>query len=243
MMGPTHALSGGVVFLAVAAPMSHYAHHLTPATAVVGTVVAAGAGILPDFDHRQATPARAFGPLSAALAWTIGKLAGGHRHGTHSIIGTGVFVALAAAATLNPWALAATLWLCMGLAVRALWKHPPNRPNGKLDYRDVAGLIHAAIAAYIAYQLVHSGLDMSVVPWAVAVGYLVHLIGDSMTEMGVNWLWPHPRRYRIASIDTGKTVEKRVVVPALYVGLAATVYLTYPKWGPVLLHTLQPNMG
>jgi membrane-bound metal-dependent hydrolase YbcI (DUF457 family) len=240
MMGPTHALSAGVAFLAVAAPLSHYGHHLSPAMVAVGTVVAAGAGILPDFDHPRATPARAFGPLSAALAWTVGKLAGGHRHGTHSIIGTAVFVALAVGAVHNAWALTAALWLCMGLAVRALWGRRKNRPNGRLDYGDVAGIIHAAVAAYVAYRVAHSGIDMAVVPWAVAVGYLAHLVGDSMTEMGVNWLWPHPHRYRLASIDTGKAVEKWVVIPGLYAGLAATVYLSYPAWGPVLLHTVQP---
>jgi membrane-bound metal-dependent hydrolase YbcI (DUF457 family) len=241
MMGPTHALSAGVAWLAIAAPLHHYGHHLTPATVAVGTVVAAGAGLLPDLDHPQATPARAFGPVSAAVAWAIGKVSGGHRHGTHSIIGIAVFTGLAVAATLNVWALTVAVWLCMGLGVRALWKRPKNRPNGKFDYRDVAGLIHAAIAAYIAYRLTHSGLDMDVVPWAVTVGYIAHLIGDSMTETGVNWLWPHPRRYRIASIDTGKAVEKWVVVPGLYVGLGVTVYVTQGTWAPVLLHTVQPT--
>ena len=240
MMGPTHALSAGVVFLAIAAPLSHNVHHLTPVTAAVGTVVAAGAGLLPDLDHPRATPARAFGPLSAGAAWTIGKVTGGHRHGTHSFIGIAVFTALAVAATHNLWALTAALWLCMGLAVRSLWRRPSNRPNGRFDYRDVAGIVHAAIAAYVAYRLTHSGLDMEVVPWAITVGYVTHLIGDSMTESGVNWCWPSRRRYRIASIDTGKSVEKWVVVPSLYVGLGAVVYLTHAKWAPALMHTITP---
>lgn len=241
MMGPTHALSAGVVFLAVAAPLSHYVHHLTPLTAVVGTAVAAGAGLLPDLDHPNATPARAFGPISAGAAWTIGKLGRGHRHGTHSIIGIGVFSGLAVAATHNIWTLMFTIWLCIGLGVRALWKRPANRPNGKLDYRDIAGILHAAVAAFIAYQLVHSKVDMHVVPWAITIGYIVHLIGDSMTEMGVNWLWPYPKRFRIASIDTGKNVEKWVVVPGLYVGLCAVVYFTYDKWAHALIHTVTPS--
>jgi membrane-bound metal-dependent hydrolase YbcI (DUF457 family) len=238
MMGPTHALSAGVVFIAVAFPISHNVHHLSPVSAAVGTVVAAGAGLLPDLDHPSATPARSFGPISRGAAWTIGKLGGGHRHGTHSFIGIAVFLALAIGSTYNMWTTAVAIWLCIGLGVRALWKHPKNRPNGKLDYRDVAGLIHAAVAAFIAYQLARSGMDREVIPWAIGIGYVVHLIGDSMTEMGVNWFWPYPKRFRIASIDTGKSVEKWVVVPALYVGLATVVFITHGEWAPALIRTV-----
>jgi membrane-bound metal-dependent hydrolase YbcI (DUF457 family) len=239
MMGHTHSLSAGVAWLAVAAPLSHYGHHLTPATVAVGTVVAAGAGLLPDLDHHSGTIANAFGPISRILCRIVATVSGGHRHATHSLLGAAVFVALAVAATHNVWALTAAVWLCMGLGVRALWRRPKNRPNGRLDWRDVAGLVHAVIAFGVAYRFTHSSIDTSVVPWAVAVGYLAHLIGDSMTESGVNWAWPSRRRYRIASIDTGKSVEKWVIVPGLYAGLAATVYLTYGTWGPALLHTIR----
>ena len=241
MMGPTHALSAGVIFVALAEPLSHNVHHLTPYTAAVGTIVAAGAGILPDLDHHSATPARSFGPISEGAAWGIGKISGGHRHGTHSLIGTAVFTGLAILASFNPWATAFVIWLCLGLGVRAMWHRPKNRPNGKLDYRDVAGLIHAAIAGFVAYQIAFSGLDKAVIPWALGIGYVVHLIGDSMTEMGVNWLWPYPKRFRIASIDTGKNVEKKVVVPVLYVGLAAIIFFTHGKWAPALFHTINPK--
>jgi membrane-bound metal-dependent hydrolase YbcI (DUF457 family) len=238
MMGPTHSLSSAVAWLAVATPLSHYGHHLTPATVAVGTVVAAGAGLLPDLDHHSGTIANAFGFFTRVLCRVVAFISGGHRHATHSLLGTGVFVALAVAATHNVWALTTTVWLCMGLGVRALWHRPRNRPNGKLDWRDVAGLVHAVVAFGAAYWVTHSGTDLSVIPWAVAVGYLAHLLGDSMTEQGVNWLWPSPRRYRIASIDTGKSVEKRVVIPGLYVALAAIVYTTHSTWVPALLHTI-----
>jgi membrane-bound metal-dependent hydrolase YbcI (DUF457 family) len=238
-MGQTHATSAALAFLAAAFPVSHYVHHLTPLTAAVGTIVCAGAGLLPDLDHPSATPARAFGPISAAAARLISHLSGGHRHGTHSILGLTICGALAAAAYLNTWTLAATIWLCMGLGVRALWRRPKNRPNGRPDWRDVAGLVHAAVAAYVAYRLTHSGLDLSVVPFAVMLGYLVHLLGDGATETGVNWWYPDRKRYRWASVDTGKSVERWVVVPVLYAGIAAVVVVTHSTWIPALLTTIR----
>lgn len=241
-MGPTHALSAAGVFLAASFPVSHYVHHLGPLPAAIGTLVAAGAGLLPDLDHPSATPARAFGPISHTAARIVSHLSGGHRHGTHSLIGTSITAALAIAAYLNIWALTAVIWLCMGLGIRALWRQPKNRPNGRLDYRDVAGLIHAAVAFYVAYRLTHSGLDLSIVPAAVIIGYLVHLIGDSATESGVNWLYPFSRRrFRWASVDTGKAVELYVVVPALYVGIGAVVVVTHGTWIPALMRTIAPG--
>jgi membrane-bound metal-dependent hydrolase YbcI (DUF457 family) len=238
VLGQTHALSAAGVFLAAAFPMSHYVHHLTPLTAAVGTIVCAGAGLLPDLDHPSASPARAFGPISQTAARLVAAISGGHRHATHSLLGLAVAGALAIGAYLNVWTLTIMIWLCMGLGIRALWRRPPNRPNGRLDYRDIAGLVHAAVAAYIAYRLTHASLDLSVVPAAVFVGYLVHLVGDSATESGVNWWWPDRRRYRWASVDTGKSVERWVVVPMLYAGIGTVIVTTHGTWIPALLHTI-----
>ena len=238
MLGQTHALSGAAVFLAAAFPTSHYVHHLTPLAAAVGTITAAGAGLLPDLDHPQASPARAFGPISQAAANFIHDVSGGHRKATHSRWGLLTCGVLAAGAYLSSWTLAFVIWVCMGLGVRALWKQPKNRPNGRLDYGDFAGLIHAGIAAYIAYRLTHSGLDLSVIPFAVTLGYGVHLFGDLLTEYGIPWKWPNLKRYRLGSINTGGWVEKWVVGSVLYAGIAVTVIVTHGTWIPALLTTI-----
>ena len=237
-MGNTHSLSAAAVFLAASFPLSHYVHHLTPLTAAVGTIVAAGAGLLPDLDHPQATPARAFGPISQAAAHFIHDTCGGHRGATHSRWGLLACGVLAAAAYLSSWTLAFVIWACMGLGVRALWKRPKNRPNGRLDYGDVAGLVHALVAAFVAYRLTHSGLDLSVLPFAVTLGYGMHLFGDLLTEYGIPWNWPNRKRYRLASINTAGWVEKWVVGSALYAGIATVIVVTHGAWIPALLHTI-----
>jgi membrane-bound metal-dependent hydrolase YbcI (DUF457 family) len=238
MLGSTHALSAAGVFLAVAFPISHYIHHLGPLPAAIGTIVAAGAGLLPDLDHPQASPARAFGPISQTAARIICRLSGGHRHATHSLLGLTIATTGAVAASFNTITLTITIWLCAGLGIRALWRRPQHRPNGRLDYSDIAGLVHAAGLFFVTWRVTHSRIDLWVIPVAVAVGYLTHLLGDAATETGVNWLWPNPRRFRWASVDTGKSVERWVVVPALYAGIGTVIIVTHGTWVPALFHTI-----
>lgn len=234
VLGNTHALSGAVVALAAAVPLGAVLH-LEPSTVALSVVTAAGAALLPDLDHRHATAARAFGPITWILARIVEAISGGHRHATHSLLGVGVFSAAAAwAAHVRGWPLAVLLALCVGLADRALLPRAKPRRDGRLTWGDIAGLAHAAAAGVVGYQLAYSTLDMAVVPYAVAVGVLAHIAGDCLTERGVPWLWPHPRRYRLASIDTGKAVETWVVVPALYAALAVIVYATRDTWMPNL---------
>jgi len=239
MMGHTHATSAVVAWLGVAPFVSAHAHHLTPMSIAAGTLVAGGAGMLPDLDHHSGTIANTFGPLTKGLCRFVAAISGGHRWITHSLFGAGVFIALAHGATHNFWAVTATIWLCMGLAVRALWGPPRrNEPNGRLDWRDIAGLAHALAAALVAWAIAASGFDVGVLPWAVGVGYLAHLLGDSMTEHGLPVvLWPIRWRLRIATIDTGKSAEK-LVVAGLYVTLCFIVYRTHDLWATALLHTV-----
>ena len=88
MLGRDHALSGAVVFAALAPSL-----HVTAAHLAAGVVLAAGAGVLPDIDHPDSTISRSFGFLTEWFAWVVDRLSGGHRHGTHSILGIAVFTA------------------------------------------------------------------------------------------------------------------------------------------------------
>lgn len=212
-MGRTHALSGAVAYLALV-PMLH----ATAVQAAVGAVCTAGAALLPDLDHPRATATHTVGPVTQVLGWVIRRLAGGHRRGTHSVLGVAAFTGLAAFAALTGVTSAVALWLLAAFAVRAL--------RGRASAAE--RLATAAATAVGAWWLVaRHGLDLWFLPVAVAVGATAHVIGDLMTEQGARVLWPFTSRsFRIASIDTGHAVERWLIVPALWAALAVLLYRT-----------------
>lgn len=217
MNGRTHALSGAVAYLAAAPLLIPTA---PPEVAAVGAVMAAGAALLPDLDHPDATAARAYGPITWVLARAVCAVSGGHRGATHSLLGIAVAGGLAAAVSYaGGWPLTVAVWLCVGLAVRAL--RGRTRRGGM-----ASGLVSAAACAVPAWWLVHGSGWVVAAPtgWALAVGYAAHIAGDALTEHGVPLGWPHRRRYRLASIDTGEWVETRLVAPALGVALAVLAW-------------------
>ena len=90
MLGHDHALSGALAF-AAAAPVLH----VSGTQLAVGTALTAGAGVLPDLDEPGSTIARTFGFLTGSFAWVVHWLSGGHRKGTHSLLGVALMTLLA----------------------------------------------------------------------------------------------------------------------------------------------------
>src|SRR3954465_3160274 len=97
-MGFTHATSGTAAWFAVTAALPAFGPGiapLEPAGVLAGAMVCAGAALLPDADHHNATIAHSLPPLSNAVCAGVGTLSGGHRQGTHSLIGIAVFTLIA----------------------------------------------------------------------------------------------------------------------------------------------------
>ena len=112
MLGHDHALSGALAFVAVAPLLPVSGTQLA-----VAATLTAGAGILPDLDEPGSTIARTFGFLTGAFAWIVHRLSGGHRKGTHSLLG----VALMTIAAL--WAGSWQQSAAANLQHRELWWH------------------------------------------------------------------------------------------------------------------------
>lgn len=88
--------------------------------------------MLPDADHHNATIAHSLPPLSNAVCAGIGKVAGGHRHGTHSVIGIAAFVFVA--------------WLA------GLWTYDLDRFG---TIYPGAGILSVLLVAFAAGRTVH----------------------------------------------------------------------------------------
>ena len=233
MMGHSHAVSGALLFAATAPflPEDLMHRHLQPAEILMGTVLCAGAALLPDLDHHDGTIANFLGPFSKVLCRFVAWISGGHRHATHSLL----FVALMSAGT---WAgvtylgrdftLGMTFFL-LAMAVRALNLCPPG--HGFSAWGTIISL--AALGTGIIAKFIPSAPGW--LPYAVGLGCVAHLLGDSITKMGAPWLWPLKTRYEIVIIkSSGNKLETEILVPIM--GLATVALLWFTALSP---HTLK----
>jgi hypothetical protein len=100
MMGGHHAASGAAAWVAVAStgPYTLGWYPLDATGVLIGGMATAGTALVCDWDHRSSTVAHSLPPLSNMIAVGIENASGGHRQGTHSVLGAAMFVLLAAVA-------------------------------------------------------------------------------------------------------------------------------------------------
>lgn len=259
VMGPTHATSGAVAWLAGGGAVTAVlGYSQAPGELLVYTAVCAGAALLPDLDvsgrvfrnRGGATAARVFGVVSLFVAECVEKLSlgiylltrtdedprrrYGHRTFTHTLafaVLLGVLVSLLVVRFGRPVVLV-VLFLTVALAVRGLLAGWVAR-NGWL----VTTLMSAAATAAAFEGLPAGGYPLLGV--AVGVGCVVHLAGDLITHHGCPVLWPltvRGRRWYMVttppaiSLRAGGGVERVVLLP----GLTAVALVAAVRQVPVL---------
>lgn len=227
MRGESHAISGAAAWLAVSSSsVAALDLGLTPATGTVifgGTIVTAGAAMLSDIDHASGTiayslPDVKIGSLTLipsptrAMAKFFGWLSGGHRHGTHSILGILFFGLLTWAADQVrigvygrelPVLSALITVLLMAYATKALGINTAlsRAAKGTRSRGVIGGIIGGVLGSWVGpwvLALTGSGLitwygNTSTWSWlwiSVLVGCFIHCVGDSLTPQKVPWLWP-----------------------------------------------------
>lgn len=225
-MGGTHATSGAVLFLKVA-PVLPWS--MSPWEMAVGTCAAAGAALLPDLDHPNSSIAHALGPITGVLTHVVSTISGGHRQGTHSLLGVAVFGAITALFGLgHPLLLG--VWVAFLIAIASA------TVNLRLARSTTLHVIVCvtAIAGLLSGAWINPP-NPDLIVAAVCVGVTAHILGDMLTEPGCPPLWPIPFRIALALVRTDGPLERYVVHPVLAVIFAGQVlYLTYPSWGTAL---------
>ena len=208
-MGPTHAAWGAVA----GAAYGESAGLPVKQTALL-TVFTAGLAVLPDIDHLKATMARSFGFLTWGFAWLVGKIARGHRMGTHSFLGAAVLTALAMTAVHWRHDIAGRIGLCflLSLTFAAVFYTAKVKRFG-LD-RHAAD----AVAIGLAILLAFTGWGLALVGLATLLGCLVHIAADMLTKERCPLLFPLTRtRFGLLPEDLSFTTdtwpEHRIVAP------------------------------
>ncbi|RBY81959.1 metal-dependent hydrolase [Geodermatophilus sp. TF02-6] len=234
MLGHSHALSG----LAAGAAALPWAPVEGPVAQAAWVAAVGGFAMLPDLDHRGSTVSDMWGPVTDVPSGAVGRLAQGHRWGTHdAVLAPLAFGALAVAAASAFWSSLLLLSLAIGLALRALHFVIPGRAENTV----VGNLVLSWGGAWLLLE--HSP-GPAWLPWAVALGVLTHIAGDAVTTQGVPvplvWLL---RRCRLAltPLRTGAALEKAVLAPGF---VLATLWFVYANTGlrqalDPLLHDLR----
>ncbi|UKD50885.1 metal-dependent hydrolase (plasmid) [Amycolatopsis sp. FU40] len=228
-MGRTHAATGLLAGMALAPALGLGTVH----QAVVFAATTAGFALLPDLDHPSASATRLFGWLTGAVSWLLRRASaivyaatkgprdenveGTHRHLSHTLlfaVGLGASVAAGCAAG-GTWAVLAVLAVGLLLAVGVLgdWLLLAYAAAAAWWYFTASGGIEAQLADISGWLGV-----------AVAIGCVVHCLGDSLTESGCPFLFPLPiagetwyelRPPKPLRLHTGKKVETRLVFPVV----------------------------
>lgn len=233
MMGASHAATGAAAWLALSGPLAQPAGvEVSPQLQIMGALTTAGAALISDWDHPRATIAYALPPMTNLIAAGIRAIAGGHREGTHSILGVLAFTAVALALTPVQATLGGQLYSVGQGAVAAFLAAVAAKalhiiPTSGYLRAWIIGLGVGAIAATTA-----PGAWW--IPVSVSLGVVVHIIGDGLTKEGVPLLWPlkptppvetmfwaSNGRFRLPIVGTtGSWREWLLITPVtIYIGL------------------------
>lgn len=227
MLGKSHLLVGAAGYLTIGQTVLVASGHgnLSVGEIAAGTIVCAGAAMLPDIDHPNATVSRSLGPVTWFVSRAVSKLAGGHRKGTHSL----------------PFALAISLFLAW-----ALREWPSHLLPLLICFflvsllarvlTEADGAICAVISAGVASACVMGAPETQVwLPLAVGLGCLLHMAGDAVTTEGIPIMWPLSKE-NVAFPVVGNTGGSRERLVAVLAGLVTVVFYAHLVVVPALFH-------
>lgn len=201
-MGPTHALSGAALWLGGLAIARSSGVEISTEVALVSTAVCAGSAMLNDIDEPESTIARTFGPVSQLISVGVNKTSAGiynltqgprdqqvtdgHRGITHTVLGALITGSLVSALTgiFGKPAILITFFITFGLAIRGLLADTVRQ----YGWIGITGITIAATAG--AYALLPQEANLWWLGLPVAIGMILHDLGDMITKEGAPLLAP-----------------------------------------------------
>lgn len=113
----------------------------------------------------------------------------------------------------------------------------------RLISHSLVGIVVFGVVTKYLLNIMHTVLlvDMNIVWWAFMIGFISHLLMDTITREGVPWLFPIPLHLGIPPLKalrmkTGGLLENSVVFPGLIVLNAYLYYHNYHKILDFLRH-------
>jgi inner membrane protein len=101
-------------------------------------------------------------------------------------------------------------------------------------------VIGIGLFGFLAYGFLHLAsksliVDIPIVWWSFMIGYVSHLVMDTLTREGVCWFFPIPFAigippFAFLRVKTGGFVEKYIVFPGLLVLNGYIFYASYGKY-------------
>ncbi len=227
MLGRSHMIVGGVSYLCVTQGAEMLGAHPSRQALACGTIVAVGSALAPDADTPNSTLGHALGPLSQAATKLIGRVFGGHRHGTHSFVWCAVAGAITALALAQthlaklPYGRTITIGSLVALAIGFGALTLAFSSLGRIHGGKLVVLTLVALAGAVILKP-----GTAWMPGAVLVGNLSHLLADFVTPEGIEpfWFFSH-RRYAVGLVGhTGDAREHVIVAFVAALGLIAGYY-------------------
>lgn len=222
MLGCNHVTTGMLAGLATL-PL---APTQTAAGAGVWVLGWAGTALLPDLDSSGSSAARMWGTFTRIPAVAIGRLAGGHRWGTHDLfLAPLLCAAVAWLVSLLPVGQVVVLAVLLGLVLRGL---AITGAGSGLRGPWVNLVLSWVGAWWLAGSAALEELT-SLIPWVIAGGMIVHILGDALTLSGVPipllWLADRRHTWALRLFRTGGQLELLLLTPALSIACLIALYV------------------
>lgn len=227
---------------------------------IVAILVTAGGALLPDLDNTKSTAISTLGPLGVVLSKLMRasatvvhsvvrtrrdeNVSNPHRLLWHTLVSV-LFVWLIVLSMINInipidifgegkslGFIFALMWIYCAVKMSIAGLMPKMKKKFK-RYGFIGFIVGEIIALAVTVSTLFSSIgvnDFSWVAHCLALGYLIHILGDSMTTAGVPLVWPFKIKGKMwwnisfLRIKAGGTVENFVFVPIFTVIILGSIF-------------------